>query len=124
NCGKGVRCVMAAVEAMTGASDALVSAFPNAGLPSYVDGRYLFGAPAPYMVDCGERMVRQGVNLLGGCCGTGPDYVRRIAQRLASCRPVKRVRVPAAPPALKAEVAVVESLVIAGTLLERYAPPT
>ena len=39
NCGRGVRCVMAAIEAMTPGRDTLVSAFPNAGLPAYVDGR-------------------------------------------------------------------------------------
>src|SRR5262249_39474166 len=98
NCGKGVRCVMAAVEVMTTTSDVLVSAYPNAGLPTYVDGRYLFGAPLPYMVDSGVKMVEQGVNLLGGCCGTSPDYIRRIAQRLAGSKPAKRVRVEVEPP--------------------------
>ncbi len=121
NCGKGVRCVMAAVEVMTTTSDVLVSAYPNAGLPTYVDGRYLFGAPLPYMVDSGVKMVEQGVNLLGGCCGTNPDYIRRIAQRLAGSKPAKRVRVEAEP--LKAAPTVaVETLVLAGSLLERFAP--
>jgi homocysteine S-methyltransferase len=120
NCGKGVRCVMAAIEAMTGASDVLVSAFPNAGLPSYSDGRYIFGAPLPYMVESGVRMVEQGVNLLGGCCGTNPEYIRRIAQRLAGCKPAKRVHVPHEPPATLPGTVVVESLLIAGTILERY----
>jgi homocysteine S-methyltransferase len=124
NCGKGVRCVMAAVEAMTGTSDVLVSAYPNAGLPTYVDGRYIFGAPMPYMVESGVRMVAQGVNLLGGCCGTGPDYIRRISQRLAGSKPAKRVRIPVEPPATHATVVTVESIVIAGTILERFAPPS
>ncbi len=43
NCGRGVRCVVSAVEYMTGAGDFLVSAFPNAGLPEYRNGRYIFG---------------------------------------------------------------------------------
>src|SRR5262245_50638059 len=100
NCGRGVRCVMAAVDAMTQTGDVLVSAFPNAGLPAYVDGRYIFGAPLPYLTECGERMVSQGVNLLGGCCGTTPEYVRRIAERLAGRKPSPRTRicVPVEPP--------------------------
>jgi homocysteine S-methyltransferase len=99
NCGRGVRCVMTAVEQMTGSGDWLVSAFPNAGLPEYVDGRYLFGAPAPYLTESAVKMANQGVNLIGGCCGTTPDYIRRIAERLKSRRPAARSRatVPATP---------------------------
>lgn len=122
NCGKGVRCVMAAVEAMTSAGDTLVSAFPNAGLPSFSEGRYLFGAPLPYMIDSGEKMTKQGVNLLGGCCGTGPDYIRRLVQRLGGTRPAQRVRVPAPVVPARAEAVVVEAIVVAGSILERYAP--
>src|SRR5262249_58208222 len=123
NCGRGVRCVMAAVEAMTQTGDVLVSAFPNAGLPAYVDGRYIFGAPLPYLTDCGERMVGQGANLLGGCCGTTPEYVRRIAERLRGRRPAPRARVqvPAAPPADRPETVVALESCLAGSILERFA---
>src|SRR5438034_5196440 len=41
NCGRGVRAVVSAVEELTACGDGLVSAYPNAGLPAYVDGRYL-----------------------------------------------------------------------------------
>src|SRR5262245_6894563 len=128
NCGRGVRCVMAAIEAMTQTGDVLVSAFPNAGLPAYVDGRYIFGAPLPYLTDCGERMVGQGVNLLGGCCGTTPEYVRRIAERLAGQRPSPRVRVPVPAelpgvrPAERQGADVnLETVLITGSLLARFA---
>jgi methionine synthase / methylenetetrahydrofolate reductase (NADH) len=121
NCGRGVRCVMAAVEAMTRAGEALVSAFPNAGLPAYVDGRYIFGAPLPYLVDCAERMAEQGVNLLGGCCGTTPEYIRRIAERLKGRRPALRVSVPAEPPPAQSGVVQLEAVLISGSILERYA---
>ncbi len=94
NCGRGIRTVMAAVAEMTGSTDTLVSAYPNAGLPEYSDGRYLFGAPLPYLVDSAVQMADSGVNLIGGCCGTGPEYIRRIAERLAGRRPAPRTRVP------------------------------
>ncbi len=98
NCGRGVRCVVAAVEYATGAGDFLVSAFPNAGLPEYRDGRYIFGAPLPYLVESAVAMAALGVNLIGGCCGTTPEYVRRISERLKGQQvAVRKVRVPAAP---------------------------
>jgi homocysteine S-methyltransferase len=92
NCGRGVRCVAAAVETMTSSGDFLVSAYPNAGLPEYVDGRYLFGAPLPYLVDCAVAMVERGVNLIGGCCGTTPVYIERISECLKGRRPALRRR--------------------------------
>lgn len=124
NCGRGVRCVMAAVEAMTASGDGLVSAFPNAGLPEYVDGRYLFGAPLPYLTESAERMAERGVNLMGGCCGTNPEYIRRIAERLAHRRPATRVRVSVAPPTVPAEAAAVprEPVPPAGSILDQWTP--
>ncbi|VTS04064.1 bifunctional homocysteine S-methyltransferase/methylenetetrahydrofolate reductase [Tuwongella immobilis] len=101
NCGRGVRCVISAVETMARSGDCLISAFPNAGMPQFVDGRYRFAAPLPYMVDSAERMVQAGVNLVGGCCGTTPDTIRRMAERLRSRKPSVRVRIEAAvPPAV------------------------
>jgi homocysteine S-methyltransferase len=97
NCGRGVRCVAAAVAAMTAAGDCLVAAYPNAGLPEYVDGRYLFGAPLPYLVESAVAMVDHGVNLIGGCCGTTPAYIERLAHALRGRRPAARIRAPIQP---------------------------
>jgi homocysteine S-methyltransferase len=121
NCGRGVRCVIAAVEVMTAGSDSLVSAYPNAGLPEYVDGRYLFGAPLPYLADSAVHMAEHGVNLLGGCCGTGPDYIRRIAERVGGRRPGPRAhaRVEAAPPRADAVVVPAEPAPPAGSILDK-----
>jgi homocysteine S-methyltransferase len=102
NCGRGVRCVAAAVELMTAQSDLPVCAFPNAGLPEYIDGRYLFGAPLPYLVDSAVVMVDKGVNLIGGCCGTTPAYIARLAERLKARKPAVRVRVEAVVAAVAA----------------------
>jgi homocysteine S-methyltransferase len=102
NCGRGVRCVAAAVEIMTAHSNLAVSAFPNAGLPEYIDGRYLFGAPLPYLVDSAVTMVEKGANLIGGCCGTTPAYIARLAERLRNRKPVVRASMALlAPPVVK-----------------------
>jgi methionine synthase I (cobalamin-dependent)/5,10-methylenetetrahydrofolate reductase len=98
NCGRGVRCVVDAAQTLTRLSDGLVSAFPNAGLPQYVDGRYLFGAPLPYLVHSAEELAGLGVNLIGGCCGTTPDYIRRVAQVLRGRSLSVRVSISIEPP--------------------------
>jgi 5,10-methylenetetrahydrofolate reductase len=124
NCGRGVRCVATAVEIMTSSGDWLVSAFPNAGLPEYVDGRYIFGAPLPYLTDSAVHMAESGVNLIGGCCGTTPAYITRLADRLKGRKPAPRarIRVPAQPPPSEAAAVSAEPMPPAGSILDRLAP--
>src|SRR5260370_21365504 len=111
---------MAVAEAMTAGGDWVVRAFPNAGLPEYVDGRYLFGAPLPYLVENAVRMADLGVNLIGGCCGTTPEYTRRISERLRGRKPSPRAHV-SVPAQLPAATAVVDLQPVppAGPILDR-----
>jgi homocysteine S-methyltransferase len=120
NCGRGVRCVATAVEIMTASGDGLVSAFPNAGLPEYVDGRYIFGAPLPYLVDSAVHMADKGVNLIGGCCGTTPAYITRLAERLQGRKPAPRakVRVPVQVPHAESPAVLTEPIPPAGSILD------
>ena len=38
--------------------------------------------PAPLAATLGEFVERYGVNIVGGCCGTTPDHIRAIAERV------------------------------------------
>ena len=65
-----------------------IIAKPNAGLPNPVDGSYDL-TPAQYaqaMLDC----VDAGATLLGGCCGTSPEYLRALRDALAGRQPASR----------------------------------
>ncbi len=65
-----------------------IIAKPNAGLPNPVDGSYDL-TPAEYaqaMLACADA----GATLLGGCCGTNPDYLRALRDALANHQPAKR----------------------------------
>lgn len=60
--------------------DRHVSVVPNAGLPVLVDGQasYPLG-PRPF-ADAMKRFVEEhGVSLVGGCCGTTPEHIERLA---------------------------------------------
>ena len=50
---------------------------PNAGQPRVVDGRTLFSSPETYGV-VARRAFKLGVAAVGGCCGTGPEHLRRV----------------------------------------------
>lgn len=65
-----------------------VIAKPNAGLPDPVDGHYDMDAAA--FANVLAPMADAGVGVFGGCCGTSPDYVRGVAERLKGKTPVSR----------------------------------
>ncbi|NGP62403.1 bifunctional homocysteine S-methyltransferase/methylenetetrahydrofolate reductase [Paenibacillus thiaminolyticus] len=83
NCRMGPNGLMRAMEEVTGRLALPMSAFPNAGLPDYVDGRYNFVATADYMAESAVRFAELGARIIGGCCGTTPEHIQAIAQALA-----------------------------------------
>ena len=66
-----------------------VVAKPNAGLPDPVDGHYDMGPEA--FVEALLPCLDAGVTIFGGCCGTSPEYIRRLAQALNGKRPARRI---------------------------------
>ncbi len=78
NCSDGPMHVLSAVERMLDCG-LPVCAFPNAGLPHRVDERLVYVSTPEYFGVYARRMYKLGVRLVGGCCGTTPDHVRRIA---------------------------------------------
>jgi homocysteine S-methyltransferase len=78
NCSDGPMNVLAAVEPMISLG-VPVSAVPNAGLPRRVDDRLVYVSTPEYFGIYARRMFKLGVRMIGGCCGTTPDHVKRIA---------------------------------------------
>lgn len=57
----------------------LISVLPNAGLPEMLDGKVHFPLQPAQMAKWMERFLREdGVNILGGCCGTNEDHIAAI----------------------------------------------
>jgi 5-methyltetrahydrofolate--homocysteine methyltransferase len=69
----------------------LISVQPNAGLPELVDGKTHYPLAAPEMAGWVERfVVEDGVNLIGGCCGTSTPHIEALdamLKRLGNPRP-------------------------------------
>ncbi len=78
NCSDGPMSVLSAVEKMVPLG-LPVLASPNAGLPRRVDERMVYVSTPEYFGVYAQRMVRVGVRLVGGCCGTTPEHIKRIA---------------------------------------------
>ena len=103
NCGVGPQPMLEVLEEMIAAADGTpVSAMPNAGLPQWVNGRFLYLASPEYFAEFAARAVGLGVKLVGGCCGTTPVHIRAMRERLASHLPAEKL-------APGAEVRVIEA---------------
>jgi methionine synthase / methylenetetrahydrofolate reductase(NADPH) len=89
NCRLGPHHMISSLEGVELPQKAFLSAYPNAGLPSYTDGRFQFESSAEYFRQSARRFREQGVVLLGGCCGTTPEHIRAFANELKGQAPVK-----------------------------------
>ncbi len=83
NCSVGPDALAMVIEAMKQAkADVPLLAKPNAGMPQLVDGKTTYLATAEDLAGFAGRMMELGVSIVGGCCGTTPDHLRAMRQRL------------------------------------------
>src|SRR5881409_1886105 len=103
NCSVGPAGVLEAVEKLVKATDRPISAVPNAGLPKDVGDRKIYLASPEYMASYARRMIEAGARIVGGCCGTTPEHIKKIRDYVASVvprhQPVVVSRETVAPPA-------------------------
>ncbi|MGW5512710.1 methionine synthase [Streptomyces albogriseolus] len=68
-----------------------LSCMPNAGLPELTKEGAHYPLTAPELADAQETFVREyGLSLVGGCCGTTPEHLRRLVERVRELAPVGR----------------------------------
>jgi len=78
NCSVGPAPMLEAIERIEQSVHVPLSAQPNAGRPRDIEGRTIYLSSPEYMASYARRFVNQGVRLVGGCCGTTPEHIRRI----------------------------------------------
>ena len=62
-----------------------ISVMPNAGLPQLQGGRTVYPLGPEQLATWHERFVMEyGVRLVGGCCGTSPDHLAAVAERIGT----------------------------------------
>jgi 5-methyltetrahydrofolate--homocysteine methyltransferase len=92
NCSTGPEDMRDAIRYLGEASPLPVHCIPNAGLPLQgPDGETIFPEqPEPLSATLGEFVERYGVGIVGGCCGTTPDHIRAIRERVDGRTPAER----------------------------------
>ena len=96
NCALGAEQLRPHIEELSRLADTFVSVHPNAGLPNAFGG---YDQDAATMAALVEEFAASGfVNVVGGCCGTGPEHIAALA---ASIRDKAPRRVPTRPRACR-----------------------
>lgn len=88
NCRSGPNGILRAVDTLEGHQTLPLSIFPNAGIPDYVDGKYLYTATPEYFAEMSRKFADRGARIIGGCCGTTPEHVAAIAAALQGYVPL------------------------------------
>ncbi len=86
NCGVGIDQVLPAVVALRAGTSRPLWVKPNAGLPELIDGKPTYRQTPEEFASHAPTLVEAGVNILGGCCGSGPDHIARLAQAVTRKR--------------------------------------
>jgi homocysteine S-methyltransferase len=91
NCHSGPLGIMRTLEKLADGPDMQaaepVSVFPNAGLPSYADGKFSYASTPDYFASNAVKFADLGARIIGGCCGTTPEHIAAIAKALEGYEP-------------------------------------
>ncbi len=71
---------VSAVRALS--ADVIVYAEPNAGKPELVEDQAVYKVSPEDFAAAVEKIHSRGVNIVGGCCGTGPGHIKAVAMKL------------------------------------------
>jgi len=88
NCSTGPDKLLPLVERMAEISDVPVIVKPNAGLPVLKDGKTIYDMGAKEFTGYMKEVLLAGAAIVGGCCGTTPEYIKMLSDTAAEFAPV------------------------------------
>ncbi|HTO23794.1 MAG TPA: homocysteine S-methyltransferase family protein [Spirochaetia bacterium] len=87
NCGSGIEDYVPLAPILRGLTRLPLWVKANAGIPQIVGGKVAYPLSAEQYASYVPQLVAAGVDVIGGCCGTDPDFIREIASRVSARRP-------------------------------------
>jgi len=89
NCSFGPEKMTGIIEKMRGATPLPIVAKPNAGLPQNVNGEIVYAQTAQEFGEACKILAQAGATIIGGCCGTTPEFIKVLALELKDIQPYK-----------------------------------
>jgi len=91
NCATGPHEMNDAVRFLCHNSTKHISVLPNAGLPQNEGGRAVYKLTPAELADYHHRFITEyGARIVGGCCGTTPEHIKAVVDKVANATPAKR----------------------------------
>jgi len=94
NCSTGPEEMLEVIKRLGVCTSLPIMVEPNAGLPVMKDGMTVFPGTADMLADFAVPFVELGANIIGGCCGTKPDYISKISALVKGKPPPSRKERP------------------------------
>ncbi len=91
NCGIGPQSLSQILTQITSFAE-FVLVHPNAGQPVFQYGQYRYPVTAKYFSDYAIQFIKNGVNIIGGCCGTTPEHIKAVYERRNEFKSIKAKR--------------------------------
>ena len=88
NCSLGPRQLRGVAEELLQKASVPVILKPNAGLPKSINGKTVFDVTVDEFSDEVAALVKKGVRVVGGCCGTTPEYIASLYSKTSELAPV------------------------------------
>ena len=93
NCGTGSGHMFENLKKLPFPENKFIVSMPNAGYPEQFQNRMIFTDNANYFEDNLKQIVELGTDIIGGCCGTTPEYVKALDEHIDFHQTGQRVRV-------------------------------
>jgi methionine synthase I (cobalamin-dependent) len=84
NCGQGIASYVPICQRLHAATGLPIWIKANAGVPQMIGDQVVYESTPEQFAAHGPDLVAAGASFLGGCCGTGPDYIRALRTRIKS----------------------------------------
>ena len=76
NCGNGVEAMIEIARQLRAATDGPILVHSNAGIPAIRKGQIVYPETPEFMAERFKTLVDEGINVVGGCCGTTPTHIK------------------------------------------------
>ena len=90
NCSVGPGELLNLAKLMSKNTNLPISFKPNAGMPEIINRKTDFPGTKEEFVDICIKAYNYGINMFGGCCGTTPEYISLLSNKLKNKQPIKR----------------------------------
>lgn len=90
NCSLGPNEMLPFVKEICEYSTVPVIVQPNSGMPKIENGKTVYSVTAKDFAYSISKMIDMGVSVVGGCCGTTPEFIKEIKKIITGKKPVKR----------------------------------